>query len=120
MERMRAKKETKGSWTSLCRLSTKELAKESGTLARVRTRMRRVAREKRERVGRPTRQDTLQLGAGKEEAKTCTPYTKMRVRMPKSQLRMKRSCKDGVYWNMSSCIGGGDQQTKQTKSEESQ
>ena len=38
MERVRAKKETKGSWTSLCRLSTEELAKESGA-SRVRTGM---------------------------------------------------------------------------------
>ena len=89
MERMRAKKETKGSWTSLCRPSTKELAKESWALARVRTGMRRVAkaarmeektigrkavarkeakgkrkavRETPERAGRAARQDTLQLG----------------------------------------------------------
>ena len=34
---------------------------------------RKVAREKPERVGRAARQDTLQLGAGKEETKTCTP-----------------------------------------------
>ena len=85
MERMRAKKETRGSWMSLCRLSTKELAKESGTLAKVRTGTRKVAtmeerthgrraearkeakgkrkvaRESPERVGRVARQDTLQL-----------------------------------------------------------
>ena len=34
---------------------------------------RKAAREKPERVGRAARQDTLQLGAGKEETKTCTP-----------------------------------------------
>ena len=34
---------------------------------------RTVAREKPERVGRAARQDTLQLRAGKEETKTCTP-----------------------------------------------
>ena len=46
-ERLRARKETRESWTSLCRLSTKELAKESGALARVRTGMRRVAKAAR-------------------------------------------------------------------------
>ena len=101
-------KETKGSW------STKERAKESGALARVRIGMRRVAkvarmeertpgrkaaarkevkgkrkgaREKPESVGRGERQDTLQLGAGKEETKNCTPWTKMTARTPRSQLR---------------------------------
>ena len=34
---------------------------------------RKAAREKSERVGRAARQDTLQLGAGKEETKTCAP-----------------------------------------------
>ena len=34
---------------------------------------RKAAREKPERVGRAAKQDTLQLGAGKEGIKTCTP-----------------------------------------------
>ena len=34
---------------------------------------KKVAREKQERVGRVARQDTLQLGAGKDETHTCTP-----------------------------------------------
>ena len=41
MERMRAKKETK---TSLCRMKTKEVAKESGASAKARTGTRRVAK----------------------------------------------------------------------------
>ena len=46
----------------------------------------------------------------------------MTVRTSKSQLRMKRICKHGVYWKRVNMSSGrrGDQQTKQTKSEESQ
>ena len=33
----------------------------------------KVGKEKSERVRRAARQDTLQLGAGKEETKTCIP-----------------------------------------------
>ena len=33
---------------------------------------RKAARETPERAGRAARQDILQLGAGKEEARTCT------------------------------------------------
>ena len=54
---------------------------------------RKVARENPERVGRVARQDTLQLGARKEETKTCTPQTTV-----KSQLRMRRICRHGGYW----------------------
>ena len=36
----------------------------------------KAARERPESVGRAARQDTLQLGAGKEETKTCTPQMK--------------------------------------------
>ena len=57
---------------------------------------RKAARETPERAGRAARQDTLQLGAGKEEARTCTPYMRMAVRTPKSRPRMKRICKHGV------------------------
>ena len=34
---------------------------------------RKVAREKPEHVGRVARQDTSELGAGKEATNTCTP-----------------------------------------------
>ena len=44
MERMQAKKETSESQTSLCRPSTKGLAKASGVLARVRAGMRKVTK----------------------------------------------------------------------------
>ena len=58
---------------------------------------RKAAREKPERVGRAARQDTLQLGAGREETRTCTPWTKMTVRTPKKRLKMKRMCRHGAY-----------------------
>ena len=108
--------ETRGSWTSLCRLST---AKESVALAKVRigtikvakvARMeertlgrraaarkeakgkRKVTRENPRRVGRVARQDTLQLGAGKEETRTCTPQTKTTARTLNNRPRMRRTC----------------------------
>ena len=56
---------------------------------------RKAVREKPERVGRAARQDTLQLGAGKEEARTRTPWMKMAVRTPKSRPRMKRIFRHG-------------------------
>ena len=59
---------------------------------------RKAAREKPERVGRAARQDTSQPGAGKEETRTCTPWTKMTVRTPKSRLKMQRICNHGVCW----------------------
>ena len=59
---------------------------------------RKVAREKPEGVGRAARQDTLQFGAGKEETKTCTPWTKMTARTPRNLLRMKIICRHGVHW----------------------
>ena len=108
----------------LCRLFTKELAKVSGALARVSTGMRRaakvarmeertpgrraaarkeakgkrkVAREKRERVGR-------------EERRICPPWTKTTVRTPKNsqtgQLRVKKICKHGAYWKRAQVSSG--------------
>ena len=59
---------------------------------------RKVAREKQERVGRVARQDTLQLGAGKEATETCTPLMKMTSRMLKSRPTVKRICNRGVCW----------------------
>ena len=59
---------------------------------------RKAAREKPERVGRAERQDTSQPGAGKEETRTCTPWTKMTVRTPKNQLKMKRICRHDANW----------------------
>ena len=44
---MRAKRETKGSWTSLCRLSTKEQAKENWNSAKVKIEMRKAAKVER-------------------------------------------------------------------------
>ena len=67
---------------------------------------RKAAREKPERVGRAARQDTSQPGAGKEEARTCTPWTKMTVRTPKNQLKMKRICRHGAYWKRAKMSSG--------------
>ena len=53
--KVRAKKETKGSQTSLCKLSTKELEKESGALTRVRSGVRRVAKVARTEAKDPGR-----------------------------------------------------------------
>ena len=64
MERIRAKKETKGSWTSLCRLYTQELAKESGASAKARTGTRRVAK-----VARDGGKNSWQKGSGKKGGK---------------------------------------------------
>ena len=93
-EKVRAKKEIIELWISRCRLSTMEQAKENGDSAKVKIGMRRaakvarmeerirgkraaakkeekgkrnVAKENPERVGRTARQDTLQLGAEREE-----------------------------------------------------
>ena len=57
---------------------------------------RRVAKENPERDGRAARPDTLQLGAGKEETKTCTPLTKSTVRTLKNRPKMRKTCKHGA------------------------
>ena len=121
----------------LYKLSTKELAKESGALAKVSIGARReakvakmeekahgrkaaarkeakdkrrVAKVKTGRAGRVARQDTLQLGAGKEERIICTPWTKTTVRTPKNtqtgQLRVKKICRHGAYWKRAKVSSG--------------
>ena len=117
----------------LYKLSTKELAKESGALAKVSigTRReakvakreekaqgrkavakdkRRVAKVKAGRAGRVARQDILQLGAGKEERRTCTPWTKVTVRTPKNtqtgRLKVKKICRHGAYWKRAKVSSG--------------
>ena len=94
MEKVRAKEEIRKLWTSRCRLSTKEQAKENGDSAKVKIGMRKAAKVERmeerirgrkasarkeakgkrkaakeipRRVGRAVPQDTLQLCAEKEE-----------------------------------------------------
>ena len=61
---------------------------------------RKEARETPERVGRAARQDTSQPGAGKEETRTCTPWTKMAVRTP------KRICSHGAHWKRAKMSSG--------------
>ena len=67
---------------------------------------RKSAREKPERVGRAARQDTSQLGAGKEETRTCTPWMKMTLRTPKNRLKMKRICRHGAHWKRAKMSSG--------------
>ena len=121
----------------LYKLSTKELAKESGALAKatIGTRReakvakmeekahgrkavarkeakdkRRVAKVKTGRAGRVARQDILQLGAGKEETRTCTPWSKMTVRTPKNtqtgRLKVKKICRHDAYWKRAKVSSG--------------
>ena len=116
---------------------TKKPAKESGALARVRIGMRTEAkaarteektlgrkavarneakdkrkaeRERPERVGHAERQDTLQLGAGKEEQRTCMPWTKMTVKRPRNtqtdRLKVKTICRPGEYWKRATASSG--------------
>ena len=59
---------------------------------------KKVAREKPERIGRVTRQDTLQHGAGKVPTTFCTPSMKTTVKTSKNQLTTKKICKHGVCW----------------------
>ena len=109
----------------LCRLTAKELAKESGALARVRAGTkkvpkvakveerthgrkavarkeakgkRNVARERPEHVGRVARQDTLQLGVERVATTICTPLIKTTLKTPKNQLTTKKILKHGVCW----------------------
>ena len=59
---------------------------------------KRVAQEIPEHdVGRAVRQDTLQIGAEKEETKNCTPL-KTTVRTLISRPKTKRICKHGACW----------------------
>ena len=59
---------------------------------------RRVAKEIPEHVGRAVRQDTLQLGVGKEETNNFILLTKMTVRTLKNRPKTKRICKHGACW----------------------
>ena len=61
MRKCEPKKETRGSWISRCRLSTREPAKESGDLAKVRFGTRKVAK-----VARMEERNSWQKGNGKK------------------------------------------------------
>ena len=71
---------------------------------------RRVAKVKTGRAGRVARQDILQLGAGKEERRTCTPWTKMKVRTPKNtqtgRLKVKKICRHDACWKRAKVSSG--------------
>ena len=59
---------------------------------------RKVARENPERVGRVARQDTLQLGAGMEEIRICTPQMKTTARTLKSRPRVLLEESENEQW----------------------
>ena len=60
---------------------------------------RKAAREKPERVGRAARQGHIAAWYRKGGNKNLyVTWTKMTARTPRSQLRMKRICRHGVYW----------------------
>ena len=71
---------------------------------------RRVAKVKTGRAGRVARQDILQLGVGKKERRTCTPWTNMTVRTPKNtqtgRLKVKKICRHGAYLKRATVSSG--------------
>ena len=67
---------------------------------------KKVEKEKRELAGRVARQDTLQLGAGKEVTRICTQLIKTRTKTLRSQRRRKMICRHGVYWKRAKVNSG--------------
>ena len=71
---------------------------------------RRVAKMKTGRAVRMARQDILPLGAGKEERRTCTPWTKVNARTPKNtqsvRLKVKKICRHGACWKRAKVSSG--------------
>ena len=86
------------SWISRCKLSTREPAKGKCGFGKGQNWNEKGGKESPERVGRVARQDTLQLGAGMEEIRICTPQMKTTARTLKNPPKMRRICKNGACW----------------------
>ena len=67
---------------------------------------KKVEKEKRGLAGRVARQDTLQLGAGKEATGICMQKMKMRTKILKSKWKMRMICKHGACWKRVNASSG--------------
>ena len=99
-------KETKGSSTSICKLSTKELARESGALAKVRVRMKRMAK-----VARTEAKDPGRKAVVRKEAKDKRRVAKVKGTCGKTG-HIAACCRNGGKRNLYAMDADDSESTK--------